>query len=152
YNLEGLQSKTCPECGRTVGVLDVRAHNRDAWDRRVCEGNRWTRGVSPEKVQAARDGRWSVVLTPSKPVPQNWFPPLAGAEVLCLACGGGQQGPILAAAGARVTVLDNSPGQLQQDRQVAQREGLELVTVEGDMRDLSMFEDGRFDLVFQPVS
>lgn len=152
YNLEGLHGKTCPECGQAVGVLDIRDHNRSAWDRRIREGNRWTRGADPDQVQAAREGRPSVRLTPSKPVPQNWFLPLAGARVLCLACGGGQHGPILAAAGAHVTVLDNSPGQLQQDREVAQREGLELVTVEGDMRDLFMFEDAAFDLVFHPVS
>src|SRR5690606_22018192 len=78
--------------------------------------------------------------------------PLEGADVLCLASGGGQQGPILAAAGARVTVFDNSPAQLAQDRAVAQREGLDIRTVEGDMRDLSALEDGAFDLIFHPVS
>jgi SAM-dependent methyltransferase len=35
---------------------------------------------------------------------------------------------------------------------VAAREGLALSTVEGDMRDLSMFEDGSFDLIFHPCS
>jgi SAM-dependent methyltransferase len=132
--------------------MDIRLHNRDAWDRQVEAGIRWTRPVSAEQVQAAREGRWSVVLTPSKPVPAGWFTPLGNADVLCLACGGGQQGPILAAAGARVTVLDNSPRQLEQDRRVAEREGLEIRTVEGDMRDLSVFADASFDLVFHPVS
>jgi 2-polyprenyl-3-methyl-5-hydroxy-6-metoxy-1,4-benzoquinol methylase len=70
--------------------------------------------------------------------------------VLCLASGGGQQGPILAAAGARVTVFDNSPQQLAQDRFVARREGLTLETVEGDMRDLSVFADVSFDLIVHP--
>jgi 2-polyprenyl-3-methyl-5-hydroxy-6-metoxy-1,4-benzoquinol methylase len=46
----------------------------------------------------------------------KWFPPLKGADVLCLASGGGQQGPILAATGANVTVFDNSPRQLEQDQ------------------------------------
>ena len=72
--------------------------------------------------------------------------------MLCLASGGGQQGPVLAAAGATVTVLDNSPRQLAQDRLVADRDGLELTTVLGDMRDLSAFADASFDLVFNPVS
>lgn len=45
-----------------------------------------------------------------------WFPDLAGIDILCLASGGGQQGPVLAAAGAKVTVLDNSPRQLEGDR------------------------------------
>jgi hypothetical protein len=54
---------------------------------------------------------------------------LAGIEVLCLASGGGQQGPILAAAGAKVTVFDNSANQLVQDRLVADRDGLTIETV-----------------------
>jgi ubiquinone/menaquinone biosynthesis C-methylase UbiE len=50
-------------------------------------------------------------------------------------------------------VFDNSPRQLDQDRVVAEREGLtNLKTVEGDMRDLSVFEDESFDLIFHPVS
>jgi len=82
----------------------------------------------------------------------KWFHPLKGADVLCLASGGGQQGPILAATGANVTVFDNSPRQLEQDQLVAERESLSLRTVEGDAADLSIFTDGSFDLVFNPVS
>ncbi|MFH0907317.1 MAG: class I SAM-dependent methyltransferase [bacterium] len=77
---------------------------------------------------------------------------MQGASILCLASGGGQQGPSLAAAGADVTVLDNSPRQLAQDRYVAEREGLRLRTVEGDMCDLSCFPDETFDLILHPVS
>lgn len=132
--------------------MDVRSYNRGAWDRQVQGGNRWTVPVSAEEVAAARRGEWQIVLTPQKPVPADWFPPLEGAEVLCLASGGGQQGPMLAAAGARVTVFDNSPAQLAQDRMVAEREGLPMRTVEGDMRDLSALEDESFDLIFHPVS
>jgi len=73
-------------------------------------------------------------------------------DVLCLASGGGQQGPILAAAGANVTVFDNSPRQLAQDRFVAERDSLELATIEGDMADLLMFPDESFGLIVHPVS
>ena len=132
--------------------MDIRAHNRAAWDKRVVEGNRWTLPVSPEVIAAARRGDWGILLTPTIPVPRDWFAKLEGAQVLCLASGGGQQGPILAAVGANVTVFDNSPGQLGQDRLVAEREGLEIRTVEGDMRDLSVFADNSFDLIFHPVS
>jgi ubiquinone/menaquinone biosynthesis C-methylase UbiE len=59
---------------------------------------------------------------------------------------------VLAAAAVDVTVFDNSPKQLEQDRAVANRDGLTLRTVLGDMRDLSAFEDASFDLVFHPVS
>jgi SAM-dependent methyltransferase len=51
-----------------------------------------------------------------------------------------------------VTVFDNSPRQLARDQEVAARDGLVLQTVLGDMRDLSAFPEGHFDLVFHPVS
>jgi SAM-dependent methyltransferase len=135
------------------GDLDPVAHNRAAWDKRVDAADEWTRPVSSETIARARRGDWSVVLIGHVPVDRSWFPAdLAGADVLCLASGGGQQGPTLAAAGARVTVLDNSPRQLGQDEFVAARDGLALTTVLGDMRDLSAFPDHNFDLIFHPVS
>jgi SAM-dependent methyltransferase len=134
--------------------FDPVAHNRDAWDREVESGtNEWTLPVGPEVIARARAGEWSVVLIGHEPVPRDWYPAdLAGTAVLCLASGGGQQGPVLAAAGAAVTVLDNSPRQLGRDQEVAAREGLAVATVLGDMRDLSAFADGSFDVVFNPVS
>lgn len=133
--------------------MDIRSYNRDAWNREVEGGeSRWTQPVSPELIAKAKTGQFSIILTENKPVPFEWFPPLVNADVLCLASGGGQQGPILAAAGARVTVFDNSPAQLKQDQLVAEREALPLHTVEGDAADLSMFGDGSFDLVFNPCS
>jgi SAM-dependent methyltransferase len=131
--------------------LDVRTYNRTAWDREVERGNRWTVPVDDDVIAAARRGEWDILLTPSKPVPRAWFPDLGGADVLCLASGGGQQGPILAAAGATVTVLDNSPQQLAQDRRVAERHDLPLTAVVGDMADLSMFPDQAVDLIVHPV-
>jgi SAM-dependent methyltransferase len=133
--------------------FDPVAHNRAAWDREVDSDNEWTRPVGPDVIARARAGDWSVVLIGYEPVPRDWFPPeLTGAAVLCLASGGGQQGPVLAAAGAAVTVFDNSPRQLGRDEEVAAREGLALATVLGDMRDLSAFAAASFDIVLNPVS
>jgi SAM-dependent methyltransferase len=132
--------------------VNIPSYNRDAWDRQVERGNKWTVPVSPDMIAAARQGSWSVLLTPTKPVPRGWFGPIEGARVLCLASAGGQQGPVLAAAGAKVAVLDNSPAQLAQDQCVAKREGLKLDLHLGEMTDLSRFEDGSFDLVFHPVA
>src|SRR5215213_11599560 len=133
--------------------MDVRGYNREAWDRQVESGNQWTVPFGPDVIEAARRGQGTVLLTDTKPVPRDWFPEMAGADVLfCLASGGGQQAPTFAAAGANVAVLDNSPKQLAQDRLVAERESLDLKTGQGDMRDLSAFADGSFDLVFHPVS
>jgi SAM-dependent methyltransferase len=133
--------------------IDPVAHNRAAWDRQVDLDNEWSRPVGPDVIARARAGDWSVVLIGYEQTPRDWFPAdLHGADILCLASGGGQQGPVLAAAGANVTVFDNSPRQLDQDRAVADREGLTIRTVLGDMRDLSAFEDGSFDLIHHPVS
>lgn len=132
--------------------IDAVKHNKNAWNHEVQKGNRWTIPVSPEKIALAREGKWQIVLTPSKPVLPDWFPALEGADVLCLASGGGQQGPILAAAGARVTILDNSPAQLAQDRLVADRESLTINLVEGDMTAAFPLPDESFSLIVHPVS
>ncbi len=133
--------------------MDVRSYNRDAWNREVEGGqSRWTQPVDADIIAGARRGEFSILLTENIPVPLRWFPPLKDADVLCLASGGGQQGPVLAAAGARVTVFDNSPAQLKQDQFVAERESLPLRTLEGDAANLSMFAEESFDLVFNPCS
>jgi SAM-dependent methyltransferase len=132
--------------------LDIVEYNKQAWDRKVSEADRWTVPVSAEAIEQARGGQFEMVLTPTIPVPRSWFPDLKEAKTLCLAAAGGQQAPLLAAAGAVVTVFDNSPMQLQQDKLVAERAGLSLERVQGDMRDLSMFADGQFDFIFHPCS
>jgi SAM-dependent methyltransferase len=132
--------------------VDITEYNREAWDREVKAGNPWTRPVESQVTEAARRGDWQILLTPAKPVPRDWFGALKGQKVLCLASGGGQQGPVLAAAGARVAVLDNSPAQLAQDRLVAMRDGLDIQLELGQMDDLSRFPDSTFDLIIHPVS
>lgn len=132
--------------------MDIRSYNREAWNREVESNNRWTQPVAHEVIEKAKMGEFGILLTENIPVPHRWFPPLKGADVLCLAGGGGQQAPVLSALGANVTVFDNSPAQLKQDLLVAEREGLTLKTVEGDAADLSALADGSFDLIFNPCS
>lgn len=127
-------------------------YNRQAWDQQVDDGNKWTQPVSDEVIAEARKGIVRIVLTPDKPVPDSWLQPLKGQDVLCLASGGGQQGPVLAAAGADVTVFDNSPRQLEQDQKVSEKHSLNIKTVQGDMKDLSAFSDQSFDLIVHPCS
>ena len=50
------------------------------------------------------------------------------------------------------TVFDNSPAQLEQDRLVADREGLTIDLVQGDMADLSAFANDSFDVIVHPCS
>lgn len=132
--------------------MDVTQHNKVAWDHYVSQNDRWTIPVSAEKILQAKKDRWQIVLTPGKAVPRSWFPDLKGLKILGLACGGGQQGPILAALGANVTIFDNSEKQLLQDKKVSDKHNLNIKTVHGDMRNLKRFANHSFDLVFNPCS
>ena len=132
-----------------MGYLE---HNRQAWNRQSAEGSRWTTPVDSAAVGRAREGDPELYLTPTRVVPRAWLGSLSEKDVLCLASGGGQQAPLLAAAGARVVSFDLSEEQLAKDRRVAEREGLSLRCVQGDMADLSELGDAEFDLVFNPVS
>jgi len=132
--------------------MDLLKHNREAWNHEVEIKNKWTKPVDHQIIEACRKGIVNLYLTPTKFVPMHWYDGIKGKKILCLASGGGQQTPMLAAAGAIVTVLDNSDAQLNQDRLVAEREGLYITLVQGDMRDLSCFKDESFDLIFHPVS
>lgn len=132
--------------------IDILEHNRLAWDKEVERGNQWTIPVNNEEIERARLGNFKIFLTPTIPIPKEWYPPLKDCDILCLASGGGQQGPLLAAAGANVTTLDYSTRQLARDSLVAERETLEIRTIQGDMADLHMFPNESFDLIIHPVS
>jgi SAM-dependent methyltransferase len=132
--------------------MDVYNHNRKAWDKMAAEGSEWSIPADPELIEYARRGEVALYITPHRPCPQDWLPDFRGRDILCLGAGGGQQGPILAAAGARVTVLDSSPQQLALDDMVAQRESLSIEIVTGDMTDLSSFPQFGFDIIVNPVS
>ncbi|MBP6861632.1 MAG: class I SAM-dependent methyltransferase [Neisseriaceae bacterium] len=131
--------------------IDFLTLNRQAWDAQALAQQPWSRPVSAELIAAAKAGQWQVHLTP-QPLPEGWLGDVSGRKILCLASAGGQQAPVLAAAGADVTVFDLSDQQLAQDRLVAERDGLSLRTEQGDMRDLSRFGDASFDLIFQPIA
>ncbi len=128
---------------------DINAQVIDRW---VEEGWEWGVPVSHEVYAAAKEGKWDVVLTPTKPVPHSWFGDLKGKKVLGLASGGGQQMPIFAALGAECTVLDYSEKQLESERLVADREGYDIRIVRADMTQPLPFSDEEFDLIFHPVS
>ncbi|WP_078380029.1 class I SAM-dependent methyltransferase [Sutcliffiella halmapala] len=132
--------------------MDIVKHNSNAWDNRVKTQNKWTIPLTSLQVEQVKKGEFTLSLTPTKPVPKEWIGQIAGKNVLCLASGGGQQGPIFAALGANVIVFDNSKEQLAQDKMVAERDHLIIHLEHGDMRDLSRFEEGTFDLIFHPVA
>lgn len=134
---------------RMGSYQDINAETIDRW---IAEGWEWGQPLSHEAYVRATSGSWDMQLTPTKAVPREWFGELGGADVLGLACGGGQQGPLFVAAGAHVTILDYSEAQIASERLVAEREGYDITAMRADMTKRLPFEDASFDLVFNPVS
>jgi len=123
-------------------VDEIAKYNQGRWRRLVDANAVFTRPALDLDVEGARrsvdpDGRYG---------------PLDGKRVLALGGGGGQQSIAFALLGARVTVLDLSDAQLARDREAALRHGVEIDTIEGDMRDLSALPAAGFDVVCQPYS
>lgn len=116
--------------------------NRRGWAELVRHDCEWSRPHDVPDFARARE-----LLDP-----RDWLPWSGIRSVLCLAGGGGQQGPLFASLGIAVTVLDLSPEQLERDRESARRYGYDIELVEGDMLDLSPLYGRGFDLVYQPVS
>lgn len=132
-----------------MNYQEINSKTIDSW----CEdGWEWGRAISHETYVKAQNGEWDVLLTPTKPVPHEWFGDLKGKKVLGLASGGGQQIPIFAALGAKCTVLDYSAQQCESERKVAAREGYDVEVLQYDMTKPLPFEDETFDLIFHPVS
>ena len=118
-------------------------HNRRAWDARAAKGQRFT--------QPARDEDFRDPL--AKVDQLGWLGgDIRGKTLLCLAAGGGKHGPLYAAAGAIVTVVDLAPAMLELDRQVAAERRLSLRTIEASMEHMPMLAAGEFDIVIHPVS
>ena len=118
-------------------------HNRAAWDR-----------LAKKQDRLAKPARDVDFANPLQSVDgPGWLGgDIRGKRVLCLAAGGGRQGPIYAAAGAIVTVVDISPAMLELDRAVAAERDIQLTTIEASMDDLGMLANDSFDLVIHPVS
>ena len=71
-----------------------------------------------------------------------------GKDVLEIACGGGQSAVYLATMGARVTAIDFSKAQLEHARAFARSKKVRVRFLEADAQDLSMLDDGNFDIAF----
>jgi len=105
--------------------------NKDAWDALAADPQ--FAGGEPPRDPAGLD---------------EWLrhEPLQGKALLCLGAGGGRQGPLHAAAGADVTVVDISERQLDHDRKAG------LKTLCASMDKLDGLQTASFDIVVQPVS
>lgn len=132
-----------------MNYTEINAKITDEW---IDKGWEWGVPISHEQFVDALNGKWSMLLTPTKPVPKDWYPNLEGKKVLGLASGGGQQMPIFAALGAECTVFDYSEKQINSDLAVAEKEGYKINAIRGDMTKPLPFDRDAFDLIFHPVS
>lgn len=121
---------------------EIARYNRERWKALVGADALYTRPALDLDPASARE-----MLDP-----EGRLGSAAGKEVLCLACGGGQQSAAFALLGARVTVFDLSEDQLRRDREAAAHYGVHVRTRQGDMRDMSCFEEAAFDIVYHGYS
>jgi ubiquinone/menaquinone biosynthesis C-methylase UbiE len=126
--------------------------NAKAWDFENNHNNFWTVSVNDNQIKEAQKGILNIYLTPMKFVKPEWVNSVKGLKILALACGGGQQSIMLAAAGADVTVLDISKKQIESDIITAKKNNLDVKTFVGDMQDLSIFKDESFDMIYNPTA
>src|SRR5881394_3674332 len=111
----------------SLSASGYREANRSGWALLSRNGSESSCPYGPQQFAQARS--W---LDPS-----GWLPWRQIRSVLCLACGGGQQGPLFASLGYDVTVVDLSPEQLHLDGLAARNFGFEIECIESDMADLS---------------
>jgi SAM-dependent methyltransferase len=121
--------------------LEVLEQNRAAWSSQAAARFAGAAAFPPDRAQATAG------LDP-------WLRAegVAGKEVLCLGAGGGRHGPLLARAGACVTVVDLSEEQLAHDRRAAIEHHLPLMVMCTSLDDLGALADASFAVVVQPVA
>src|ERR671914_1221090 len=128
---------------KRVAVDEVAAHNERMWERLARAGIPYTRpqGTPPRTKSGKRRFLDGITNGTLKDVE------LEGKRVLSLAGGGGWDAILFAELGATTTLFDISRRQLATVRALARDRGTKLRFVQGDMRDLSAFSDGEFDIV-----
>jgi len=121
---------------------DLSRHNRERWNGLAAAGIAYGRPWLDLDAPTARE----------RVDPLELLGDVTGKRVLCLAAGGGQQSAAFALLGAEVTVFDLSYEMLARDREAAEHHGLNLTTIQGDVRDMSALAGRRFDVVWQAHS
>ena len=131
---------------------EVATANERLWEREVQKGCGFTIPWLDLDTEVIRQYARGTLESAPEPLsvmsPHSILAEVDGTDVLCLACGGGQQSAVFALLGARVTVIDLARGQLRGDREAAAHYGYEIATIHGDMRDLSPLGDESFDIVY----
>ena len=126
--------------------------NMKAIDSWIEEGWEWGKPISEQEFLDAKEGKFSLFLTPTKPIPHHWLLPIKGKKVLGLAAGGAQQIPILSALGAHCALMDLNGKQIASDMDFALKHGYGLDIKQASFTEEFPFKDNTFDMVVNPVS
>ncbi len=121
---------------------DLGNYNKARWEALAQANVEWSRPLLELDAQSARQRLDAYDIMGD----------LTGKSVLALGAGGGQQSVAFAILGAVVTVLDISETQLERDQQALAHYGLQARLEQGDMRDLSRFDENSFDQVWNAWS
>jgi SAM-dependent methyltransferase len=135
---------------------EIARKNRKHWEDLAGKGMEYTRpwlDLDPDLLRSFEAGEIDILPEPYTYIfPRSVFQGVGDKRVLCLASGGGQQSAVFGLLGAKVTVLELTPAQIEADRLVAERFGYDVETITGDMRDLSALRRAAFDIVYQAIS
>ena len=122
-------------------LTDHAARNRAAWDAYAAE----YQSKHGDQLERSGGTAWGVWQLPEAEL--QILGDVAGLDVLELGCGAAQWAIALRRAGARVTGLDNSAGQLEHARAAAAAAGVELDLVHASAEAVPR-PDASFDVVF----
>jgi len=133
--------------------MDYLKVNKKKWNKDSRNRGPWSQRYPKEQIEKAKFGVVELRVTVEKLIPKDWLPKnWKGLDVLGVAAGGGQQMPLIAAAGAKVISFDFSEEQLKRDLEVCEEEGVTIQTQQGEMENLRSFPAENFDFVLNPVS
>lgn len=137
-------------------IDEIAKINRKGFNEDVENQLRYTRPwleIDPEIINEYINGKLSILPYPYEYIyPAIILQNVDNKRVLCLASGGGQQSAIFGILQAKVSVIDISEKQLIGDQIAAEHYGYEVSTFQGDMRDLSIFPENSFDIIYQAIS
>ena len=112
--------------------------NRSAW-------NTVSAAYQASRAPPADDIYWGILCPPESEL--RLLGEVKGRRALVLGCGGGQDAIALARRGAQVVGIDISDAQIEHARKLAEKEGLIVPFVQGNIEELPQVENESQDLV-----
>ena len=62
--------------------MDIRAYNREAWNKEAEKGNPWTVPVDHNQILQAKQGNWNIVIRSMTKLAVNWKQVLSSRDFM----------------------------------------------------------------------